>query len=211
MWILLGSSSTKFDLPFLPDSLQQIQLLSQQYPQEAVLLLLAAHVSLDLLLGLNPTDNFHTTEISRNVIEDLLTFVIVVGAFFFTMESETVGQWNPRYMNGVLYGLIAQLATKQLRSLKGNNEPYTNNSTQLSNTPKDTPSITSVTRKEAGGEAGNNKEAKDPMAWLIHDQEYDLSDFVERHPGGKESILLGRGRDCTAMFESYHAFTNQHR
>jgi hypothetical protein len=209
-WILLASFST-VDVPFLPDSLQQIRLLSQQYPQQAVLLLLAGHVSLDLLLGLNPTENFHTTEISWSIIEDLLRFVIVAGALFFTMENEIVGQWNPRYMNIVLYGLISQLATKQLRSPKGNNEPYSNNSAHLSNTAKDTQSITSVIHNEAGGESSSNKDAKDPMAWLIHGQEYDLSDFVDRHPGGKESILLGRGRDCTAMFESYHAFTNQHR
>lgn len=47
--------------------------------------------------------------------------------------------------------------------------------------------------------------------WTIHGKDYDLSDFVERHPGGKEAILLGRGRDCTALFESYHPFTNRHR
>ena len=57
----------------------------------------------------------------------------------------------------------------------------------------------------------DSKEAQDPMLWRIHGKEYDLADFVNKHPGGKESILLGRGRDCTALFESYHAFTNQHR
>jgi cytochrome b involved in lipid metabolism len=43
--------------------------------------------------------------------------------------------------------------------------------------------------------------------WWIHGSGYDLSNFVERHPGGKEAILLGRGRDCTALFESYHVFS----
>jgi len=59
---------------------------------------------------------------------------------------------------------------------------------------------------------------KDPIVttqpttfWIIHGQKYDLSDFIERHPGGKEAILLGRGRDCTALFESYHPFTTKHR
>jgi cytochrome b involved in lipid metabolism len=47
--------------------------------------------------------------------------------------------------------------------------------------------------------------------WLIHGQEYNLADFVHRHPGGKEAILLGQGRDCTALFESYHSFTKQNR
>jgi len=47
--------------------------------------------------------------------------------------------------------------------------------------------------------------------WTIHGEEYDLSDFVKIHPGGVEAIELGRSRDCTALFESYHTFTNQHR
>ena len=46
--------------------------------------------------------------------------------------------------------------------------------------------------------------------WFIHGNGYDLKEFVERHPGGKEAILLGRGRDCTALVESYHPFSNQH-
>jgi hypothetical protein len=46
--------------------------------------------------------------------------------------------------------------------------------------------------------------------WWIHGNGYDLNDFVERHPGGIEAISLGKGRDCTALFESYHAFSNQH-
>ena len=47
--------------------------------------------------------------------------------------------------------------------------------------------------------------------WFIHGNGYDLNEFVERHPGGKEAILLGRGRDCTALAESYHPFSKQHR
>jgi hypothetical protein len=46
--------------------------------------------------------------------------------------------------------------------------------------------------------------------WWIHGNGYDLDSFVERHPGGKEAILLGKGRDCTALVESYHAFSSQH-
>jgi len=47
--------------------------------------------------------------------------------------------------------------------------------------------------------------------WTIHGKDYDLSKFIHRHPGGKEAILLGRGRDCSALFESYHPFTKRHR
>jgi cytochrome b involved in lipid metabolism len=46
------------------------------------------------------------------------------------------------------------------------------------------------------------------MIWRIHGQEYDLSSYVQYHPGGYEAILLGANRpDCTALFESYHPFT----
>jgi cytochrome b involved in lipid metabolism len=47
--------------------------------------------------------------------------------------------------------------------------------------------------------------------WWIHGNGYDLQGLVERHPGGKEAILLGKGRDCTALVESYHAFSSHHR
>lgn len=46
--------------------------------------------------------------------------------------------------------------------------------------------------------------------WWVDGNGYDLKEFVDRHPGGKEAILLGRGRDCTALVESYHPFTKQH-
>ena len=33
---------------------------------------------------------------------------------------------------------------------------------------------------------------------------YDLTSFIESHPAGNWLIRLGLGRDCTALFESYH-------
>jgi cytochrome b involved in lipid metabolism len=46
---------------------------------------------------------------------------------------------------------------------------------------------------------------------VIHGALYDLEEFVSWHPGGRETILLGKGRDCTALFESYHAFAKNHQ
>lgn len=40
--------------------------------------------------------------------------------------------------------------------------------------------------------------------WVLHGQVYDFTDFVKYHPAGSRAILLGRGRDCTVLFESYH-------
>jgi hypothetical protein len=33
---------------------------------------------------------------------------------------------------------------------------------------------------------------------------YDLTSFMERHPAGSFLLRLAIGRDCTALFESYH-------
>ncbi|CAE7467508.1 DES [Symbiodinium microadriaticum] len=51
----------------------------------------------------------------------------------------------------------------------------------------------------------------DPNLWYIHGNSYDLHDFVDKHPGGRFAILTGRGRDCTALFESYHPWNDKHR
>ncbi|GIL83331.1 hypothetical protein Vretimale_11317 [Volvox reticuliferus] len=46
--------------------------------------------------------------------------------------------------------------------------------------------------------------------WVIHGQVYDLASYVAKHPGGVDAILLGRGRDCTELFEQYHVLNNKH-
>ncbi|XP_058451332.1 cytochrome b5-related protein-like [Malaya genurostris] len=43
--------------------------------------------------------------------------------------------------------------------------------------------------------------------WRIHDSLYDLTDFVERHPGGRDWIQLTKGTDITEMFETHHITT----
>lgn len=46
-----------------------------------------------------------------------------------------------------------------------------------------------------------------PKLWAIHGQYYDLTAFIDKHPGGAENMLLGRGRDCTELFESVHSLS----
>ena len=41
---------------------------------------------------------------------------------------------------------------------------------------------------------------------MVSVQVYDVSGFIERHPGGADQLLLGAGRDVTILFESYHNF-----
>jgi hypothetical protein len=40
--------------------------------------------------------------------------------------------------------------------------------------------------------------------WLVHGKLYDLADFVQKHPGGADWLLLTRGQDVTEAFEVHH-------
>ena len=46
-----------------------------------------------------------------------------------------------------------------------------------------------------------------PNVWRIHGRDYDLTSFVDQHPGGALFILIGKGLDCTHFFEFYHVFS----
>jgi len=46
----------------------------------------------------------------------------------------------------------------------------------------------------------------------IHDRYYNIEQFKEYHPGGSEILELCKNEpDCTALFESYHAFCNMNK
>eukprot|EP01138_Halocafeteria_seosinensis_P013788 gb/GECG01014080.1/.p1 GENE.gb/GECG01014080.1/~~gb/GECG01014080.1/.p1 ORF type:complete len:483 (+),score=35.56 gb/GECG01014080.1/:1-1449(+) len=46
--------------------------------------------------------------------------------------------------------------------------------------------------------------------WIIYDGSvYDVTPFVDQHPGGREVLALAAGRDCTVLIESYHPFTDK--
>ena len=48
--------------------------------------------------------------------------------------------------------------------------------------------------------------------WHIHGKVYDLTAFVDRHPGGAQVLKSVRGTDdLTAIFESNHAFADRAR
>lgn len=49
-------------------------------------------------------------------------------------------------------------------------------------------------------------------AWVIVDRKvYDITEFLDRHPGGKEMLLLSAGRECTHLFNMYHALSDRPR
>lgn len=48
------------------------------------------------------------------------------------------------------------------------------------------------------------------LPWTIRNKRYAIPEsFIARHPGGAESILLGEGRNCTELFESYHSLSTE--
>lgn len=44
--------------------------------------------------------------------------------------------------------------------------------------------------------------------WTIHGRKYDLTSYADQHPGGAWALQLGRNRDCTGLFESYHVMAD---
>lgn len=44
--------------------------------------------------------------------------------------------------------------------------------------------------------------------WRIHNTLYDLSDFINKHPGGPDWLKMTEGHDITEAFFSHHLNTN---
>ena len=68
-------------------------------------------------------------------------------------------------------------------------------------------SAASTTQKNHSNDNQNTTITDRSQLWHLNGQSYDLRSFLERHPGGREALLLGQGRhDCTALVQSYHPF-----
>lgn len=58
------------------------------------------------------------------------------------------------------------------------------------------------------GKGGNDPAAAvqlDRSLWYIHEKAYDLSAWMDRHPGGSYLLQITRGTEVTTLYESYHA------
>lgn len=43
------------------------------------------------------------------------------------------------------------------------------------------------------------------MIWTVIDGEvYDITNYVDQHPGGKKKILRGQSKDASEMFHRFH-------
>lgn len=68
-------------------------------------------------------------------------------------------------------------------------------------------------KKESRGEFTWQEVAKHnsaESAWVIvRGRVYDVTGFLDKHPGGREMLLLAAGRECTDLFEMYHALVDK--
>lgn len=62
--------------------------------------------------------------------------------------------------------------------------------------------------RELRGDNYDQKElddAKSRMQWTVIDGVvYDITNFIDKHPGGKHTIVRGIGKDSTKMFFDSH-------
>lgn len=68
--------------------------------------------------------------------------------------------------------------------------------------------LTAVNKKYTWQEVAKHNTAE--SCWVIINREvFDLTPFLDEHPGGKEMLLLAAGRDCTDLFAMYHVFNEK--
>ena len=50
------------------------------------------------------------------------------------------------------------------------------------------------------------------MSWNIYNKQYDLTKYMDQHPGGKDILLKCKNeKDLTVLFETYHAFSDKEK
>ncbi|XP_058451370.1 cytochrome b5-related protein-like [Malaya genurostris] len=55
--------------------------------------------------------------------------------------------------------------------------------------------------------AGKRQDDASEGFWRVHDSLYDLTNFIDHHPGGADWLKLTKGTDITEAFESHHITT----
>lgn len=54
------------------------------------------------------------------------------------------------------------------------------------------------------------KHSTDEDLWTVYEGRiYDITEYAKVHPGGRK-LFLGKGKDCTELFQQYHPWVNCH-
>jgi len=48
----------------------------------------------------------------------------------------------------------------------------------------------------------NQHNTKTSMWTVLNGEVYDLTTYLGSHPGGREKLMMGAGRDCTSLFSN---------
>ncbi len=167
------------------------------------------YLALSILVGFLAFDHWYSamycTKPLAVAVEDALTLTLQLTLLVLVLSSDQQAWWSS-YRSFLLTWIVYKITrlTGQVDQVPSSGEtkklgiPAATNGSSKEFTKTQ---ITSTTEKPF---------SNTDMLWTIRGEQYDLNDYISHHPGGKEAILLGRGRDCTALFESYHPFTQQH-
>ncbi|KAK3252359.1 hypothetical protein CYMTET_38337 [Cymbomonas tetramitiformis] len=68
----------------------------------------------------------------------------------------------------------------------------------------DTLYVTALVASVWGVAAAFKKKKTQPDVWKVHGKYYDLTKFLDKHPGGSAFLEIAKNTDITALFESHH-------
>ena len=135
--------------------------------------------------------------------------------------SLLLAQIIPGYLVLLCYTIIAKCCSLLLRTatwLRGKSK--TKSARSASSSSKSSNGKTSASSGN-GNSVGNgqlpditweelSQHCTAKSAWIaVHGKVYDVTEFLEHHPGGHDMLLLACGRESTAAFISYHPFTTK--
>ena len=71
--------------------------------------------------------------------------------------------------------------------------------------PREETEQSSLKKKTLADERSKPPSLDKTGLWWINGKEYDLTKWVDKHPGGRYLLEITKGTDCTELYESYHA------
>jgi hypothetical protein len=124
-------------------------------------------------------------------------------------DSDITSDTSKSCSNNIIEGAGKLLLDDKETEEDGGNISYDNSATASVSSSFSSSSLTSSSDdcSNSNNDSSFDDHQTTKNLWWIHGDAYDLNDFVQAHPGGIEAILLGKGRDCTALVESYHPFS----
>lgn len=84
-------------------------------------------------------------------------------------------------------------------------KPSTSSSTSSSTTTKPTTTTTTSTRKTISSAEVAKHSTKDDCYLIVKNIVYDVTTYIDKHPGGKSKIVNKCGQESTSVFAAIHS------